>query len=76
MTRKKRALIKRWVDIWKKTGSELERIRLQEVKRADTARAIEHLSDAFEFARLHYSAPVSSSSGLVEQQELFLKARQ
>ncbi len=65
--------MKRWVETWKKAGPELERIRREEVRRTDTTRAILILNDAFESARIQY--PAKPTSGLVEQQAIFKKAR-
>lgn len=73
MTKKERAMTKKWVEIWKRAGPELERIRLEEVRNTDTTRAILILNDAFESARR--IQPASKTSGLVEQQALFMKAR-
>ena len=73
MTKKELALTKKWVEIWKRAGPELERIRLEEVRGTDTTRAILILNDAFESARL--TGSVRNTSGLVEQQALFMKAR-
>jgi hypothetical protein len=73
VTKKELALTKKWVEIWKRAGPELERIRLEEVRGTDTTRAILILNDAFESARLTCS--VRNTSGLVEQQALFMKAR-
>jgi hypothetical protein len=73
VTKKELALTKKWVEIWKRAGPELERIRLEEVRNTDTTRAILILNDAFESARR--IQPARKSSGLVEQQALFMKAR-
>jgi hypothetical protein len=58
---------------WRSAAEVLERLRIEAIRRSDTASAIEQLSDAFESARLHYSSP--ATSGLVEQQRLFSRWR-
>jgi len=49
----------------------LERLRDEAIRNADTAAAIEQLSDAYESARLHWTPP--AASGLVEQQRWFAR---
>ncbi len=65
--------MKRWVETWKRAGSELERILLEEVKRADTSEAILVLSRCME-PPLRDLEP-RPTSGLVEQQFWFRKPR-
>jgi hypothetical protein len=58
---------------WKETGEILEAERRERVRRADTARSLQLLGGAFDSAVwLH---PPNPSSGLVEQQEVFARAR-
>jgi len=58
---------------WKEVGEYLEAERRERVRRADTAASLELLRRAFDSAvRLH---PPSPSSGLVEQQAIFARAR-
>ncbi len=64
---------RRWVAGWQSAAEVLERLRREAIRVADTAAAIEQLSDAFESARLHY--PPADTSGLVEQQRLFSRWR-
>ena len=64
---------RQWVWNWKAVGPVLEALRAEAIRRTDTTRAIEQLSDAFESARRHWSAP--ATSGLVEQQRLFARLR-
>ena len=54
---------------WKRAGPELERIRMAEIRKADTTRAIIALDGPFQSALLHYKPRLSS--GLVEQQRIF-----
>jgi hypothetical protein len=62
-----------WAEAWKAAGPELEKIRQQEIRNADTRLAITSLDAAFKSAMLHFSpAPYS---GLVDQQRLFQRLR-
>jgi hypothetical protein len=65
--------IRRWLEGWRSAAPVLERLRADAVRGSDTAAAIEQLSDAFESALLHY--PPAATSGLVEQQRLFMRYR-
>jgi hypothetical protein len=67
------ALGKRWVETWKLAGEDLERIRRKELRELDSYRAIELLSGPADYTRPP-RAP-KPTSGLVEQQRLFMKAR-
>lgn len=66
-------LTRRWVETWKTAGPELERLRAEEIRNTDTAKAIEQLDDAYESARRHWTP--SKTSGLVEQQRWFARLR-
>ena len=58
---------------WKEVGEILDAERREHVRQADTAESLEILSDAFDSAVwLH---PPNASSGLVEQQAVFARAR-
>jgi hypothetical protein len=65
------ALVKRWVETWRLAGIELERIRRKELRELDTYRAIEQLCGPGNYT-LPPRAP-KPTSGLVEQQRLFMK---
>jgi len=68
------ALGKRWVAAWKSAGVEIDRIRREELRALDTYRAIEKLCywrDPSQPPR-----PPRPTSGLVEMQRWFMKARQ
>lgn len=58
---------------WHSAAKTLGHLRTEAIRRSDTAAAIEQLSDAFESARLHY--PAALTTGLVEQQRLFARGR-
>lgn len=65
---------KECVRAWAEAGAFLEQERRERVRRGDTAQALERLSALFDSALwLHRPA---DSSGLVEQQAVFAKARQ
>lgn len=73
MTEEERQLTLRWIACWRRAGPELERIRAEEIRATDTGRSIQILDDAFESAiRLN---PPRPTSGLIEQQRFFAKAR-
>jgi hypothetical protein len=63
--------VRQWLAGWKSAGPVLEQLRVEAIRRSDTAAAIEQLSDAFESA-LHHIPP-ALTSGLVEQQRLFMQ---
>ena len=64
----------KWIKAWKSAGPALDEIRKKELKSTVTSQAMEALSDAYEWALKNYKA--SSTSGLIEQQRIFSKARQ
>jgi len=66
------ALGKRWVEIWRLAGADLERIHRKELRGLDTYRAIELLCGPADYTRPP-RAP-KPFSGLVEQQRWFMKA--
>lgn len=68
------AQARRWVENWKETGPELERIRRREIRATDTPTALSALSSAFA-AALFLNPKPRPSSGLVEQQRLFSRWR-
>ena len=55
---------------WKAAGRALREIRLRELREVDTAAAIQQLAGAFDDAVRRL--PPRASSGLVEQQRLFM----
>jgi hypothetical protein len=64
---------RRWVETWKKAGPELERLRWEELRRLEPERSIELLCGSADYT-VPPRAP-KPTSGLVEQQRWFLKAR-
>ncbi len=64
---------KRYVEAWKQAGEAMERLRRQELRHLDGYRAIELLCGPWDYT-LVPRAP-KRSSGLVEQQRWFSKAR-
>ena len=65
------ALGKRWVQTWAEAGVVMERLRREEIRAQDTVTALRGLAGAFESAR--FMGVARPSSGLVEQQRLFLR---
>jgi len=62
-------LLERWVAVWRDAGPALEEVKRAELEQLSTPRALAELEAAFEHARRH--APISDTSGLVEQQRYF-----
>jgi len=73
MNQQEKDLMQRWVQTWRNASKELEKLRHEEIRNANTQLAIERLDDAFEAALLHF--PLRPSSGLVEQQRLFHRSQ-
>jgi hypothetical protein len=65
--------VRRWIHDWEAVAPTLDRLRGAAIRNADTAAAIEQLSDAFESARRQWRPP--ATSGLVEQQRWFARLR-
>lgn len=60
---------RRWVESWNRATPELERIRCEDIRRADTTSAIIALDGPFEAAREQNKS--KPTSGLIQQQQLF-----
>ena len=73
MTPDERALTLRWIAGWKQASVVLEEVREQEIRSAETVASMEILDGAFTHAVL--SMPARESSGLIEQQKIFSRAR-
>ena len=63
---------RRWVRTWKQAGPRLERLRREELRRLDPQRAIALLCGEADYTKPP-RAP-RPTSGLVEQQRVFMKA--
>ena len=70
-TPKQIAAGQKWVATWKAAGPELERIRLEELRKLDTAKGIALLCGPADYT-VPPRAP-KPTSGLVEQQRWFKK---
>lgn len=73
MTVEERARAQKWVDAWRRAGPELERMRRDDIRHADTARSIPAFDGLFEGAIRDF--PAKLTSGLVEQQCCFRRAK-
>jgi hypothetical protein len=73
MTEAGNTAAKRWMDAWREAGKELESIRRAELRALDPLQAVAALSGTVDF----FSEPFRArpTSGLVEQQRWFSKAR-
>ena len=67
------ALTKRWVDNWRVAGIELEKLRREELRVLDVKKTIRLLCGPANY-RVAPRAP-KPTTGLVEQQYWFMKAR-
>jgi hypothetical protein len=73
MTEAEKDQVRAWIRNWEKLGPILEDLRRQDIRQADTLRAIPAFDGAFESAVR--DSPPKPWSGLIEQQRLFQKAR-
>jgi len=69
MTEEEYAVARRWVETWKRAGPELERIRMEEIRKTDVRSFIDAMDDIIEYVLRVF--PPRLESGLVEQQRLF-----
>jgi len=67
-----RELMRRWVETWRRAGTELDEIRRREIEAAGTREAIRQLFGSAEALR---DLPPRTTSGLVDQQAWFAKLR-
>jgi hypothetical protein len=65
--------VKQWIEGWKQTSLQLERLKLAELPTVSTPKSLLALADAYESCRLHFSP--GPYSGLIEQQCWFKKYR-
>jgi hypothetical protein len=68
-----REALRRWVEIWKRAGPELETIRRKEIENLDTLEDLACLEGAFNYATRN--VPPEATSGLAEMQKWFTKLR-
>ena len=68
-----RQLLKKYVEIWRAAGPELESIRQRELQTTDVQKAIHQL---FGDSQMVQRCPRLTTSRLVEQQACFSKLRQ
>ena len=66
--------MKEWVENWKRVGPILEQIKAEELRAPDYHKKLEGLLPMCDLACAH--AEPSKTSGLVEQQRLFMKMRE
>jgi len=66
-----REITRRWVQVWREAGPELEAIRHREIREADNLKVLAMLECAFNHATREI--PPRSSSGLVEMQKWLSK---
>ena len=65
---------KQWVENWKRVGPILEQIEAEELRAPDYEKGIRNFSPLLDWCCKH--AEPRMSSGLVEQQRWFMKARE
>ena len=73
MTDAEKQQLKQWVETWKRAGPELERFRRQEL-RAFNYKENMHIVDGLLEMAVRFARP-RPTSGLVEQQRIFRRAR-
>ena len=73
MSESEKAQTRAWVKNWQAAGPILEEIRAEEIRATDTVDAMEILDGMFTHAV--ETVPVRESSGLVEQQRIFSRAK-
>ncbi len=73
MTEQEKADIRAWIANWRELGPIMEKLRAESIRAAITVRSMEALDGAFEHAAM--SLPARDSSGLIEQQAIFARAR-
>ena len=66
--------MKQWVDNWKRVGPILEQIEAEELRAPDYEKGICNFAPLLDWCCKH--AEPRMSSGLVEQQRWFMKARE
>ncbi|MFW6161186.1 MAG: hypothetical protein ACODAJ_00360 [Planctomycetota bacterium] len=74
MTDGEREQVKAWVEAWKRAGPLLERIRHEELRRLRHEDSLEVIDGLLQMGYQH--GRDEPTSGLVEQQRVFMKARE
>ena len=69
-----REMAQLWVDTWKRAGPALQQVKRQELREYDYAKDRDLIDGMLQWACAHGDA--RPSSGLVEQQRLFVKMRE
>lgn len=65
--------MRKWVETWKRAAPELEKIRHEEIRNSDTKKGIRAFNGLIFIALKQH--PPEPTSGLIEQQSLFMKLR-
>ncbi len=73
MANQEKEQMRAWIKNWEELGPILEDLRAANLRQVDTQKAIAAFEIAYKSARLHL-AP-RETSGLIEQQRLFMRAR-
>ena len=74
MIESERKTIKKWIDVWQETGKALQEIKIQELRSDDYyEKNKQFLNEMLQYAFEHRT--VRLTSGLVEQQRIFMKLR-
>jgi hypothetical protein len=73
MSEQEKAGMRRWVDAWRRAEPELEQMRRDEIRHANTVISIPAFDGLFESAVRSF--PPKPTSGLVEQQRFFRRAK-
>jgi hypothetical protein len=72
VTDEKKQQLKQWVETWKRAGPELERMRREELRAYRHEDNVEAIDALLQIGYKHRR--VCATSGLVEQQRIFMRA--
>jgi hypothetical protein len=73
MTEQEKAQVRAWIKNWQEVTPILEEVRAEEIRATDTVSAMEVLDGMFTHAV--ETVPARASSGLIEQQAIFARAK-
>ncbi len=73
MTEEEKALTRKCLDAWRQAAPVLEQMRREDIRNADTVKAMQLLDDAFDAAV--WMTPPRETSGLVELQRILMRSR-